>query len=57
MAIHYPIPPHKQLAYKEYNNYEFPITEWICDTELSLPCNSTLSLEEIDYIIEVINNW
>jgi dTDP-4-amino-4,6-dideoxygalactose transaminase len=57
VAIHYPIPPHKQLAYKEYNNYAFPITEWICDTELSLPCNSTLSLEEIDYIIEVINNW
>lgn len=56
-AIHYPIPPHKQLAYKEYNDFKFPITEWIYDTELSLPCNSTLSLEEINYIIEVINNW
>lgn len=56
-AIHYPVPPHKQLAYKEYNSYEFPITEWICNTELSLPCNSTLSLEEINYIIKVINSW
>ena len=56
-AIHYPIPPHKQLAYKEYNTYSFPITEWIYNTELSLPCNSNLSLEEINYIIEILNNW
>lgn len=56
-AIHYPIPPHKQLAYAEYNEKSFPITEWIHATELSLPCNSTLSSEEVNYIIKVINNW
>lgn len=56
-AIHYPIPPHKQLAYAEYNEKSFPITEWIHATELSLPCNSTLNLEEVNYIIKVINNW
>lgn len=56
-AIHYPIPPHKQLAYKEYNTNSFPITEWIYNTELSLPCNSNLSLEEINYIIKILNNW
>lgn len=56
-AIHYPIPPHKQLAYKELNDKSYPITEWIYNTELSLPCNSMLIYEEIDYIIEIINKW
>lgn len=56
-AIHYPIPPHKQLAYKEYNDKSYPITEWIHDTELSLPCNSTLTDEEINYIIETVNKY
>ena len=27
--IHYPIPPHKQLAYKEWNNLTYPISEQI----------------------------
>lgn len=56
-VIHYPIPPHKQLAYKELNDKSYPITEWIYNTELSLPCNSMLIYEEIDYIIEIINKW
>jgi dTDP-4-amino-4,6-dideoxygalactose transaminase len=29
MLIHYPIPPHKQKAYKLWNAWEFPITEKI----------------------------
>lgn len=56
-AIHYPIPPHKQLAYKEYNDKSYPITEWIHDTELSLPCNSTLTDNEIEFIIKEVNNY
>ena len=56
-GIHYPIPPHKQLAYKEYNQKSYPITEWIHDTELSLPCNSTLTDEQVNYIIKVLNNY
>ena len=56
-AIHYPIPPYKQLAYTEYNKKSFPITEWIHDTELSLPCNSTLTDEQVNYIIKTINEW
>lgn len=56
-AIHYNIPPHKQLAYVEFEHCSFPITEKIYDTELSLPCNSTLSTEQINHIIKTINEW
>lgn len=56
-AIHYPIPPHKQLAYKKYNNKSYPITEWIHNTELSLPCNSTLTNQQINYIIKTLNDY
>ena len=56
-VIHYPIPPHKQEAYKEWNNLSYPITEMIHDQELSLPMSPTLTEEQIDYVIDTINNW
>lgn len=55
--IHYPIPPHKQLAYKEYNNLNFPITEKIHNEVLSLPMSHVLENFEIDYIVSVINKY
>lgn len=54
-VIHYPIPPHKQKCYKEWNTLSFPITEQIADHELSLPISPTLTDEQIDYVIDVIN--
>lgn len=36
-VIHYPIPPHKQQCYPEWNLLSFPITEYIASHELSLP--------------------
>lgn len=56
-TIHYPIPPHEQLAYLEFKSCTYPITEYIHKTELSLPCNSSLSIDEINYIIKTINEW
>jgi dTDP-4-amino-4,6-dideoxygalactose transaminase len=55
--IHYPIPPHKQKCYSEYAHLNFPITERIHETELSLPMSPTLKDGEITKIIEVINRW
>ena len=55
--IHYPIPPHKQECYKEWNSLSFPISEKIHSQELSIPLNPALLQNEIDYIIEVINEW
>ena len=54
-VIHYPIPPHKQECYKEWNNLCFPITEKIHDAELSLPIGPTISSEAVRQIISLIN--
>ncbi|EXS32657.1 DegT/DnrJ/EryC1/StrS family aminotransferase [Acinetobacter sp. 826659] len=53
--IHYPVPPHKQEAYKEWNELSFPLTERIHDEVLSLPMGPTQSIEETKYIIELCN--
>jgi dTDP-4-amino-4,6-dideoxygalactose transaminase len=53
--IHYPIPPHKQIAYKEYNELTFPITEKIHNEVLSLPISPVLTDEEVLHIIDLIN--
>lgn len=53
--IHYPTPPHKQEAYKEWNNLSFPITEEIHRTILSIPISPVMTTEEIKKVVEVIN--
>jgi dTDP-4-amino-4,6-dideoxygalactose transaminase len=54
--IHYPIPPHKQEAYKNFNNLSFPLTEAIHDQVLSLPISPVISKDEIDYVIHSMNS-
>lgn len=54
-VIHYPIPPHKQECYKEWNSLSFPITEQIAIQELSLPIGPTITVEEAEDIIELLN--
>ncbi len=53
--IHYPIPPHKQKAYSEWNSMTLPITEKIHREELSLPCNQTMTDEDVEYVIDSVN--
>ena len=55
--IHYPIPPHKQRCYKEWNNLSFPITEQIHAEELSIPCNQALTDNEVNTIIDLLNSF
>lgn len=55
--IHYPIPPHKQKALKDFNHLNFPITEQIHDEVLSLPMSPVLTDEEVGYVIEKLNKW
>lgn len=55
--IHYPIPPHKQEAYKEYNHLSFPLTEKIHNEVLSLPISPVLTNEEIKIIVEALNKF
>jgi dTDP-4-amino-4,6-dideoxygalactose transaminase len=55
--IHYPIPPHKQLAYKEMNSLSFPVTELIHETVLSLPISPVMTDEEVGMVVRVLNEW
>lgn len=55
--IHYPIPPHKQECYKEWNKLSLPITEQIHNQELSLPISPVISIEEAMEIVRVMNDF
>lgn len=55
--IHYPIAPHQQVAYREWRGMHLPITEHIAACELSLPCNQTMSDDEVSAVIEAVNAW
>lgn len=53
--IHYPTPPHKQLAYKEWENISLPITEKIHREVISLPISPVLTDEEAKKAVEACN--
>lgn len=53
--IHYPIPPHKQKALKEYNSLVLPVAEKLHNEVVSIPLHQCLSLDEQEYIIEQLN--
>lgn len=55
--IHYPIPPHKQEAYKEWNESSYPISEKIHQEILSLPISPVMENDEISKIIELLNKF
>ncbi|MGI5848070.1 MAG: DegT/DnrJ/EryC1/StrS family aminotransferase [Candidatus Cryptobacteroides sp.] len=54
-VIHYPIPPHRQECYKEWNSMSFPITERIASEELSLPIGPAITLKEVAEVIRLVN--
>ncbi|CAM3758001.1 DegT/DnrJ/EryC1/StrS aminotransferase family protein [Mucilaginibacter galii] len=56
-VIHYPIPPHKQHAYKEWNHLSYPISEKIHNEVLSLPLSPVMTDDEVKKVIEVINAY
>jgi dTDP-4-amino-4,6-dideoxygalactose transaminase len=55
--IHYPIPPHKQNAYKEFKNLSFPIAEKIHDEVLSLPVSPVLKIAELEKVCHTLNKY
>ncbi len=55
--IHYPIPPHKQECYKEWNRISLPITEKIHNQELTLPISPVMTREEAECVAKVINRY
>jgi dTDP-4-amino-4,6-dideoxygalactose transaminase len=55
--IHYPIPPHQQKAFKAWNHLSFPITEKIHNEVLSLPISPVMTMEEVDFVITILNRY
>ena len=56
-VIHYPIPPHKQKALKNWNDLSFPISEKIHYEVLSLPISPVMTDEEVSFVIEILNKY
>lgn len=55
--IHYPVPPHRQEAYKEMSHLSLPVTEQLHKEVLSLPVDTTLSMSSVQKIIETCNSF
>ncbi len=55
--IHYPIPPHKQEAYREWADISLPLTEQIHREVLSIPLYEVLEAEEIETIVTALNGF
>ena len=56
-AIHYPIPPHRQACYPEWNALSLPVTERLHQTELSIPISPVLSDGDARRIVEAVNSF
>ena len=56
-VIHYPIPPHKQKAYKGWNNLSFPISEKIHQEVISMPMSRVLAPGDYKKLVEIVNGF
>ena len=55
--IHYPVPPNKQKALEGYFNNNYPISEEIHRTTLSLPISYATKVEDVERVCEVLNKF
>lgn len=55
--IHYPVPPHQQKALNEFNHLQYPISEKIHCSTLSLPISTIHSEKDIYKVIEIMNKF
>ncbi|SJN57299.1 dTDP-3-amino-3, 6-dideoxy-alpha-D-galactopyranose transaminase [Vibrio ruber DSM 16370] len=55
--IHYPIPPHKQKAYKEWNDITLLVTECIHEQIVSIPISPVMTLDEARIVVDAINEF
>ena len=55
--IHYPLPPHKQQCYSQWDSLSLPVAERLSAEELSLPLHPLLTDEEVTEIISSVNSF
>jgi len=55
-ALHYPVPIHLQKAYRSlgYQIGDFPVSEWLARTQLSLPIYPELSEDEVMQVTDLL---
>ena len=56
-VIHYPTPPHRQEAYREWAARSFPVSETIHREIISIPISPVLTDEEAREVVRVLNAW
>ncbi len=56
-VIHYPIPPHKQQAYAEWNNDSYPVSEKIHEQIISLPISPVISDIQSKTVVDIVNTY
>lgn len=52
--IHYPVPPHKQGAYKEMAGRSYPVTERLHGEVLSLPMGPAMTDDDVSCVISAL---
>jgi len=55
--IHYPIPPHRQKAYRQFSNESHPISEAIHNEALSLPISQVMTDDQVEFVIDAVNKF
>lgn len=55
--VHYPVSPHKQEAMKGILDGDYPVSEEIHNTTISLPVSSFHTKEDIHQVIEILNKF
>ena len=55
--IHYPIPPHKQQCYRQWNSVSLPVAERLSREELSLPCNQAMTDADVIQVVNLLNTF
>ena len=55
-AVYYPVPLHMQVAYQDprYKEGDFPVTEELCKTVMSLPIHTEMTDKDLKYITESV---
>ena len=56
-VIHYPVAPHHQAAYKEWNKLSLPISEKLHQEVLSLPISPVMTDEQVKRVVNVVNQY
>lgn len=55
--IHYPVAPHQQQAYKEWNDKHYPVSELIHEEIISIPLSPVMDPGEIREVIDAANSF